>query len=168
MTLGCVAPLSACSSTTGQRGILVMPGVANASGGFGQGGAKIGRPITVSTLTFCVKGAPVQIQAIRLNHTRAIKLIDWGWRVRDGTIPGGQPGVVRQLRQGFTQRPVDVPCRPNRAPADLDLTVERVGPGVGAMRSYTVVYAGGSLVAPFGIALCPARCTRSDLAAAGG
>ena len=103
---------------------------------------------------------------VSLNNARALKLDDWGWVLSVGGIEDPQQGVVTRLGEGFTHKPVNVRCSA-RSGALFAVSVERTGAGPGTVRSYTVAYDGGTVVVPFGIALCPTRCSQDDLHAAG-
>jgi hypothetical protein len=160
---GTAAGFAACGAGHGPpRGQLVIPGDPDLSAGFGQDRAAARQAYTVLTVPLCVKKAPVRIQSIKLSRARGIRLVDWGWLERLHDSVGGQPGLARKLHQGFTQRPVDVRCGSSRH-ADLYLSVERTGSRSGTFRGYTINYPGGSIQAPFSIALCPAQCTNADL-----
>jgi hypothetical protein len=130
---------------------------------FGQGNAGINRPITVMTMQLCAKGAPVGITTIRLDNRHSIRLLDWGWRVWQNGTAGGQPGLARTLYPDLSRRPIDVACSRHDPGADMEITVERTGPETGTMSGYTVLYPGGELRVPFGIALCKQICTEAEM-----
>jgi hypothetical protein len=159
---GSIEPSSAGVSSAPTVRVLGRPA------GFGQDNVGVKEPITVSTLQLCVQGASVPVAQVHLDGPRGMKLVDWGSRIWRSGDPGGQPGIATKLGQGFTHGPLDAQCPSTGRPAtSFVLTVERTGRGLGVARSYSIIYQGGVLTVPFGIALCPAKCTRSQLSEAG-
>ena len=159
--------LAACSSSSGvdAHGSLRVAGDSSPAGE-GLGHVPVGKPYMVLTFSVCTVGAPVTVTAAKLNNPRGLKLVDWGWEVAQGGVADPQRGLVTRLGEGFTHRPINVKCS-SRHGALVAVSLERTGPGAGTVTSYTLRYGGGSLVVPFGVAVCPSKCSQQALAAAG-
>jgi hypothetical protein len=75
--------------------------------------------------------------------------------------------MARKLGEGFTREPIGARCASNRGALVAVSVVRTDQESAGTATSYTVHFQGGSLVVPFGVALCPSKCTEAELSRAG-